>query len=168
MNNAKIKWLARNGLIAAIYTVVSLVISPIAFGAAQCRVSEALTLLPVLNPSTLWGITLGCALTNLVGAATGANFLGIADIFIGSGATLAAALLTARLGKYRFHGLPILAALPPILINAVVIGAEMSYVVGIPFLAAAGLIALGQTASCVLGLMLVHYLEKSGAKWGLM
>lgn len=162
MNNSNLRWLTRNGLIAAIYTVLSLVLAPISFGAAQCRISEALTLLPLLSPSTVWGITLGCALTNLVGASTGANFLGIADVFIGSAATLAAGLLTARLGKYRWRGLPILATLPPILINAVVIGWEWSFVAAMPFALTAGLIALGQTASCALGLLLVYSMEKTG------
>ncbi|MEG0854312.1 MAG: QueT transporter family protein, partial [Angelakisella sp.] len=108
-------------------------------------------------------------LTNLVGASTGANFLGIADVFIGSGATLVAGLLTAKLGKYRFRGLPILASLPPVLINAVVIGWEWHYVAGMPFLLTAGLIGLGQFASCCgLGLLLVYYMEKTGSKWGLI
>ena len=33
-----------------LYTAVSLVLAPIAFGAVQARVSEAFTLLPVLVP----------------------------------------------------------------------------------------------------------------------
>lgn len=164
MNNSNLRWLTRNGLIAAIYTVLSLVLAPVSFGAAQCRISEALTLLPLLNPSTVWGITLGCALTNLVGASTGANFLGIADVFIGSAATFGAGLLTARLGKYRWHGLPVLATLPPILINAVVIGWEWSFVAAMPFAVTAGLIALGQTASCGLGLLLIYSMEKTGIR----
>lgn len=164
MDKQNLRWLTRNGLIAAIYTVLGLVLAPITFGAAQCRVSEALTLLPLLNPSSVWGITLGCALTNLVGASTGANFLGMADVFIGSAATFAAGWMTARLGKYRWHGLPLLATLPPILLNALVIGAEWSYVAAMPLPLTAGLIGLGQAASCAVGLLLVCALEKSNWK----
>lgn len=168
MNNPKLVGLVRNGLIAALYTVLGLVLAPIAFGPVQCRISEALTLLPVLNPAAAWGVTLGCLLTNLVGASTGMNFLGMADVFIGSATTLAAALLTVKLAKYRWKGLPLLASLPPVILNAIVIGAEWGFVTTgslapmavLPYM---GLIALGQLASCsVLGVLLVRGMEKTG------
>lgn len=168
MKMTKTSGIAKGGLVAASYVVLGLALAPISFGPAQLRVSEALTLLPVIFPSSVWGLTLGCAITNLVGASTGANFLGIADVFIGSCATLVAALMTARLRNIRWKGLPLAASLPPVLVNAVVIGAEWSYVTTgsiaplavLPF---AGLIAAGQAVSCcVMGVLLVHYMEKSG------
>lgn len=95
MKSQNLRGLARNGLIAAAYAALSLALTPFTFGQVQCRVSEALTLLPVLCPSSVWGVTLGCVVTNLVGASAGTNFLGIADVFLGSAATLAAGLMTA-------------------------------------------------------------------------
>ncbi|MEG1875493.1 MAG: QueT transporter family protein [Angelakisella sp.] len=169
MNNVNLKRLVQGALVAAIYVVLGLALAPITFGLVQCRISEALTVLPVLCPAATWGVTLGCALTNLVGAATGANFLGLADVFLGSATTLCAALLTRWLGRYRWNGIPVLASLPPVLLNAVVIGGEWSFVTTgslspmavLPF---AGLIAVGQLASCCgLGLLLVWALERSGA-----
>lgn len=168
MSNPKTRALARCGLVAAIYTVLGIVFAPIAFGAVQLRIPEALALLPVLSPVSAWGVALGCAITNLIGASTGANFLGMADVFIGGGATLIAAVTTAKLGKYRWHGLPLVASIPPVLLNAVVIGAEWSFVTTgsiaplavLPF---AGLVAAGQFLSCtVLGVALVCYMERSG------
>lgn len=82
-------------LIAAAYTALSLALAPLSFGYAQVRVSEALTLLPLFSPNAVWGVTLGCALTNAVGAAMGVNF-GVADVVFGTLATLVSALLTAR------------------------------------------------------------------------
>ena len=41
------KSLARSGMIAALYTVISVALLPMSFGAVQVRVAEALTLLPV-------------------------------------------------------------------------------------------------------------------------
>ena len=170
-NNTKTRLLiiAKNGLIAALYTVLSIIIAPLAFGTVQVRFSEALTLLPVIAPHSVIGVTLGCALTNLIGASTGANFLGIADVFIGSLATLFAALLTVKLGKKRFKGLPLIASLPPVLINAAVIGLEWCYVTTggfsvSAFLLYAATIGLGQLVSCTFfGTFLVSILEKTKA-----
>ena len=92
MKKTKTRTIVRCALIASLYTAVSLVLAPIAFGAVQARVSEAFTLLPVLVPDAVVGVTLGCFLTNLVGVFTGANVLGALDIVFGTAATLTAAL----------------------------------------------------------------------------
>lgn len=166
MQNRTLRQLTAAGVIAAAYAALSLVLASITFGPVQCRVSEALTLLPVISPAAIWGVTLGCAVTNGVGAATGANFLGLLDILVGTAATLLAAVLTRLLGKCRFGGLPWLSALPPILFNAVAIGAEWCYVMtgalNGTFWLLAGQIALGQLPPCLLGVWLVGLLERRG------
>ena len=130
MKKTKTRTIVRCALIASLYTAVSLVLAPIAFGAVQARVSEAFTLLPVLVPDAVVGVTLGCFLTNLVGVFTGANVLGALDIVFGTAATLTAALCTRRLAHVRLRGLPVAAAVPPVLINAVVVGAELAWAFG--------------------------------------
>lgn len=166
MQNRTLRQLTAAGVIAAAYAALSLVLASITFGPVQCRVSEALTLLPVISPAAIWGVTLGCAVTNGVGAATGANFLGLLDILVGTAATLLAAVLTRLLGKCRFDGLPWLSALPPILINAVAIGGEWCYAatgsINVAFWVFAGQIALGQLPPCLLGVWLVGLLERRG------
>ncbi|MFQ9681951.1 MAG: QueT transporter family protein [Ruthenibacterium lactatiformans] len=97
MKKTKTRTIVRCALIASLYTAVSLVLAPIAFGAVQARVSEAFTLLPVLVPDAVVGVTLGCFLTNLVGVFTGANVLGALDIVFGTAATLTAACVRAAL-----------------------------------------------------------------------
>ena len=176
MKKTKTRTIVRCALIASLYTAVSLVLAPIAFGAVQARVSEAFTLLPVLVPDAVVGVTLGCFLTNLVGVFTGANVLGALDIVFGTAATLTAALCTRRLARVRLRGLPVAAAVPPVLINAVVVGAELAWAFGprppsgvfLPaaagFLLQAGGVALGQLFSCfALGLPLVRIIEKTPA-----
>lgn len=154
------------GMIAAAYAALALATAPFSFGAVQCRISEALTLLPVLSPAAVWGVTLGCVITNTVGAATGANFLGALDILCGTLATLAAAWLSRRWQGIRLHGMPLLSVLPPVLLNAVIVGAEWCWALtgelcGF-FWLAAGQIALGQLPPCLLGAWLVHLLERRG------
>lgn len=54
MKKTKTRTIVRCALIASLYTAVSLVLAPIAFGAVQARVSEAFTLLPCLCRTPLW------------------------------------------------------------------------------------------------------------------
>lgn len=160
--------LVRCAVLAAIYAAVSLALAPISFGPLQIRVSEALTLMPVFTPDAVWGVTLGCFLTNLVGVFTGANPLGALDVLLGTAATLCAALCTRRLAHIRLAGLPIVAALPPVLFNAVIIGAELAWVYGprsfAGFLLQAAWVALGQLISCcAIGLPLTKIIDKTPA-----
>ena len=122
MKKISVRTLTRCAVIAALYAAVSIAMLPLAFGAVQARVSEALTLLPVLTPLAVPGVTIGCLITNAYGVAAGANILGAADILLGTAATLSAALLTRALRRFTVFGLPLPASLPPVLLNAVVVG----------------------------------------------
>jgi uncharacterized membrane protein len=125
MNSRKMILLA---MIAALYVALSLAVPILTYGGIQVRFAEALTLLPVIMPLSIWAVTLGCFVTNLVGVFTGANILGFVDVVVGTLTTLAAAYATMKLGKYLFKGYPILAALPPIIFNGLVIGLELTLV----------------------------------------
>ena len=161
-----IKLLARTAMIAAIYTAISLFFAPLSFGPFQVRISEALVLLPVIAPGSIIGLTVGCILTNTVGFFMGANIIGWADIIFGSAATLIAALCTYAFRNIRFRGVPVLSAIPPVLCNAVIIGAELTFVFNGSFQLAffasqAFSVGIGQIVSCMLfGLPLVLYIEK--------
>ncbi len=162
MKKISVRSLSRAALIAAAYTVLSVATAPIAFGAVQVRIAEALTLLPVIMPEGLAGVVVGCLLTNMWGVASGANILGAADVFLGTAATLCAALCTRRL-KNR----PVLAAIPPVVFNAIVVGGELMFVEcgGISaslWLINGAYIAIGEALACfVLGLPLIHMLKKA-------
>lgn len=123
--------LAQAGLIAALYTVCTVLIQPAAYGTVQFRVSEALTILPVFTPAAIPGLAVGCLVSNLFGLMTGANAAGAWDLLFGSLATLLAAWLTYALRNIRLRGLPFLATWPPVLINAVVVGIEITLVYGV-------------------------------------
>ncbi len=163
----KVNNLSKQAMIAALYTVISLVMAPIAFGSVQARVSEALTLLPVFGIGNVWGVTVGCFLTNLVGLATGANILGSLDIIFGTAATFVAALLTYLFRNIRIKGIPVLSALPPVIINAIVIGWELCIMINgefhpVIFAAQALSVGIGQALSCgIIGLVLVRVIENN-------
>ena len=166
MKNRKIKILVTSAMLAAVYTALTLALSFISFGGVQFRIAEAMTLLPVLSPHAIAALSLGCALSNLIGFLMGANPLGVIDVFLGTAATLSAAVLTYWCRKIRFHGLPLLSAVFPVLMNGLVIGAELSWVtVGAfqwkVFLINALGVALPEAVICFgIGIWLVRLLEK--------
>ncbi len=107
-------------IIGAAYAALTMLLAPISYGAIQLRISEVLCVLPFFIPSSAWGLFLGCAIANVL---TGNVF----DIVFGSLATLAAALLTAYIGK-RGQGMKncVLACCMPVIFNAVVVGAVIT------------------------------------------
>ena len=80
--------LSAAGLIASLYTILSLVFLPISFGVYQIRIAEALTVLPFLTRAAIPGLYIGCLLANILGG------MGWLDIVFGPIITLAAAVLT--------------------------------------------------------------------------
>ena len=88
------KKMIRVAMIAAIYTAVSLVLAPISYGNIQVRIAEALTMLPLIYQPAIAGVTLGCFLTNMLGAILGFNPTGILDSIIGTTATFLASYYT--------------------------------------------------------------------------
>ncbi|MGG0188593.1 QueT transporter family protein [Bacillus rhizoplanae] len=61
----KIKTLVGNGILAALYIAVSMLIQPFGFTNIQFRISEMFNHLVVFNKKYIYGIVLGVFLTNL-------------------------------------------------------------------------------------------------------
>ncbi len=162
------KKITRQAMIAAIYTVLSTVLAPLSFGTLQIRISEALTLLPVFGTEYIAGVTVGCFLTNLIGVLTGADLLGGFDILFGTLATVFARICTYMLRDVRTSGVPVAAALPPILFNAVIVGMELCILISGGFNAAiftaqAVSVGIGEALSCFMGIVLVRLIEKNSS-----
>lgn len=141
------RMLARVGMVAAVYAVVTLLFLPISYGPIQVRISEALTVLPYVTPFSVWGLGLGCMLANIFGG------YGIYDIIFGSLATLGAGFLT------RMMPSPYLAPVPPVIVNALVVGTYLSILTDFPLAAAVLYVGLGETLACFgLGLPLLLFI----------
>lgn len=148
--------LCLSALVAALYAALTLLLQPISYGAVQFRVSEALTLLPALLPQAIPGLGLGCFLANLLGGN------GPWDLLVGTLATLLAALLTRRL-----RGSLWLAALPPILCNALRGGPMLAVILPAPLWPTVLTVGAGEAAVVLLlgaplakGLQAAHLPEK--------
>ncbi len=144
------KNLCFSAIVAALYAGLTLAFQPISFGAVQFRISEALTLLPVLFPQALPGLTVGCLIANLVGSATPW------DVVFGTLATLLAAIATYRLSQNIW-----LAALPPVLVNGVVVGLVLHYTLQFPLWETMGTVALGEAVVVyALGIPMIKALQR--------
>lgn len=153
-------------MVAAVYTVLTVFLPIPQYGEVQFRVAECMTLLPFLFPWAAPGLVVGCFLANLLGSPF------VLDWVFGTLATAIACFLTARAPNKW------LAALPPVICNAVIVGAEIaawSATGGFngAFWAAFGPIALsvgaGELAVCLLlGVPLLAVLPKVKALRGVM
>lgn len=85
--------IARAGVIAALYVILSLITFPIASGTIQFRISEGLMLLCLIFPESVISLTIGCLISNLI---TGCMIL---DVFLGSAITLISCIFTYLIGR---------------------------------------------------------------------
>jgi len=142
------KSLCLSGIIAALYAAVTLLLAPISYGPVQLRVSEAMTLLPILFPQAIPGLTVGCLIANLY---TGS----VLDMIFGTLATLLAGVLT-----YLLRNRVLLAAACPVVVNGVVVGAVLSLSYGLPLFLTMAQVALGELGAVLLGLGLLSALKR--------
>ena len=144
--------LARGAVIAALYTALTLLLAPISYGQFQVRLSEAMTLLPILLPEAVPALAVGCLLSNILGGCT------IFDIVFGTLATLLAALCTRRL-----RGKLWLAAAMPVVFNGVIVGAVVHYCYSpaFPLLLCMLTVAIGEAIACmIVGPLLIGALRR--------
>lgn len=161
MKKLNTQTLVKISIIAALYTAITCAIPFLSFSQVQVRFGEALTILPVFAFFSIPALFLGCALSNIYGLLIGANLAGPFDIIIGSLATLIAAYLSYKLRKIRFFNLPILSTIPPVLVNAVIIGLELTIVINGGFnfnifLVNFFSVFIGQAISCIGGGLLLY------------
>ena len=118
----KTTMVAYGGLIAALYVGLTYLSASVglASGVIQVRISEALTILPVLTAAAIPGLTVGCVLANLL---TGCAAW---DVVFGSLATLIGAVGTRMMKKT-----PQLAWIPPVVANVAIVPIVLMKVYGV-------------------------------------
>ena len=120
-NSNALRFLTRAAIIGALYAALTLALFPFAFGAVQFRISEAMCVLPVFFPEAIPGLFVGCIISNIM-----TPNIPVLDVVFGSLATLAAAYLTSRLRSSRGIKRAVLAPLPPVILNALTVGAVIT------------------------------------------
>lgn len=158
--SGKTRFLTTAAMIAAMYVALSWVSQMLGLcsGAIQCRISEALCVLPVFTTAAIPGVTVGCLITNLL-FGSGNPF----DIAFGTLASLIGVLIC-----YAIRKLPYLASIPTILSNALIVPAVLILFFPDMNWGMYGLLAfqvgLGEVIACgVFGTVLLWYLLKHPA-----
>lgn len=121
-----LKKLTRAGIIASLYAVATLIVFPVASGAIQFRLSEALTLLPLLFVEAIPALFVGCLVSNII---TGCALI---DVLLGSLITLVSAVLTFAVGKLirKTWLKTTVGGLFPVLLNALLLPLIWEYCYG--------------------------------------
>ena len=135
--------------VAAFYFVMTVVFSPISFGAIQFRLSEILVLLCFYKRDYCYSLILGCALANLFSP------MGVYDVIFGTLATVLSVICI-----YKSKNL-LLASLFPTL-SCIIVGLELHWVLDLPLLMTSLTVMLGEfVVVTVLGYPLFKEFEKS-------
>ena len=147
-----LSFVTKAAMIAACYVVLTVVFAPFGFGEVQVRISEMLAILPIFTPAAIPGLFVGCIMGNILGGGV------ILDVVFGSIATLIGAAGTYMLRK----GNTVVATIPPIVANAVIVPFVLKYAYGsplpIPFMMLT--VGIGEVISCgVLGTLLAKILK---------
>lgn len=153
MRNKSVLFLTQAAMIAAIYVVLTFVFAAFSFGEVQLRIAEALTILPMFTPAAIPGLFVGCLIGNILGGAV------LPDILFGSLATLIGAYGTWLLRKHP----PVIACLPPILANTLIVPLVLRFAYGItlplPWMMLT--VCIGEILGCgLLGCLLYYALRK--------
>ena len=125
MKNTKAKnslvYITEASAIAALYVAITIAIGPLGNATIQCRISEAMCVLPIFTPAAIPGLTIGCLISNV---ATGCLWQ---DVLFGTLATLIGAV-GARLLRHIWWLTP----LPTVVANTLIVPFVLSYAYGVP------------------------------------
>ncbi len=143
------RYITKAAVIAVLYVVLTDVMGLLSFNPLQIRLSEGLTILPLIEPAAIPGLFVGCLLANLQSP------FGIIDILGGSLVTLTAAYLTSRAKNFW------MGALPPIILNSLFVSIWVSYFAKTPYLITAVGIAVGEGVSVIVFGYVIYNIYKN-------
>lgn len=148
--NKKTLSLVQGAMIAALYAVLFYAQNALLPGSAtmavQFRVAELLCIFALWTPAAIWGLALGCLISNIASIGNGLPL----DMIFGTAATILAAVCIWKFRNIRIKQLPVLSLLMPALFNGVIIGLEIEifFIEGsfhfTSFLLQGSLVALGE------------------------
>ena len=137
-------------IVAAIYAVMTVAISPLSYGPIQLRFSEILVLLCFYNKKYCVSMTVGCLIANIFSP------MALLDIPFGTLATILAVLFLSR-SKNLFVG-----SLWATIFNGIIVGTELYIAFKEPILISMGTVALGEFIVVnVIGVLVFKALERN-------
>lgn len=134
------KKIVKTAVVAAIYTILTVILAPISYGPVQFRISEILVLLAVIDPFYIVGLTVGCLVANIFSG------YGPMDIVFGTAATFLSVTGIYLTGKYIRNKKVnlVLASLWPTIFNGLIIGWMLNIVAGLPMVLSMIQVGIGE------------------------
>lgn len=159
--NQKTLKLVKMALIVAIYVAVTGVFAPISFGNIQFRISEILVLLIFVDGLYLVPLTLGCAISNFL-----FSTMGLVDVICGTGATFLALVMIYLTKQFMIKRdvknitlILFASSVWAAIVNGVIVGAELYYVLQLPFWLSVIEVAAGEfVVVSIVGVMVFKYI----------
>ncbi|SCI13383.1 QueT transporter family protein [Romboutsia sp. 1001713B170207_170306_H8] len=141
------KRIATTAVVAALYAALTLALPILSYGPVQFRISEVMTLLPLIGKEYILGLTLGCFLANILGP------YGVPDIIFGTLATFISVYLVYLTGKYMRDkkSTVLVASLWPVVVNAIIVGIQLNVFFGYPLFLSMLEVGLGQFVVVTIG-----------------
>ncbi|WP_312649376.1 QueT transporter family protein [Proteiniclasticum sp.] len=125
------EFLAKSAIIAAIYAALTMFL-PFSYLGLQFRIAEILVLLVFIDKRYIYGLTFGCLIANL------GSPLGPIDVIFGTLATLIALILISKTKNL------LAATLWPAIVNGIIIGLILYYLLDLPFILTAAQVFFGE------------------------
>lgn len=149
MNRIDVRMIAINAMIACVYAVLTMAIAPLSYGAIQMRISEVMVFLAFYNKKYIPGLVLGCLIANTISP------LGMMDMCFGTLSTLLVCI-----AMYKLKNL-FVAAIVGGVITGVIIGTELYFALGLPFMINAFYVFAGEIIILIIGALLFKLIERN-------
>ena len=145
--NQKIKLIAVNAVLAAIYAALTVAIAPLSYGNLQFRFSEILLFLAFYDVRFFPGLIMGCLIANLFSPMLAY------DVPFGTLATVIACILCRLSGKYIKNEKAGLFTVPVwgALANGLLVGLALHLAFELPYWVTAAEVAAGEFAVLLVG-----------------
>ena len=142
-----IKTIAYNGILAALYVVLTLATYNISYLGIQFRVAELLMLLCFFRKDSLIGVAIGCAIANLFS-------FSMWDVLFGTVATLLAGIIM------MFSKHLLFAIMMPVVFNGFIVAFELHWLLAEPFWLSVLSVSLGELAVMTVGYIFFMIMKK--------
>lgn len=149
--------IAKMGLIAALYIVITLAVAPVGFGPIQFRLSEMFNYLALLHKRYVFAVTLGVVIVNFFSP------FGIIDVVVGSLSTFLV-LIISRAATKQIKNLKV-----KMTVTAIIATLSMFTIAGQIYLVSEEpssfwlmylTIALGELVSMTIGGFIIYFINK--------
>lgn len=150
MKKFSTRHIAIYGMVAAVYVVITVMLSSLSYMGVQFRIAEVLTLLCFYKKEYIIPLTLGCAIANMFSP------MMAWDLPMGTLATFIALFLITKCKNIY------IASLMPVLINGVIVGVELKLAYDLPLFLSMVQVAAGEfVCVTILGIALFKILSKN-------